>query len=251
MLEKFGINIELADDGEAALQMLERLNYDLVLMDCQMPVMDGYEATRRIRDPQSRVKDRAVPVIAMTANAMLGDREHCIEVGMDDHIAKPVDPTKLRLILERWLPGRCQLESVQEKAGSARLAARNSAQEPGDRKENQAPAEPVFDHADMRQRLMGDDELMRNVAEAVLADMPQQIEWLKTQVLNGDVEQAFAQAHKIKGAVLNAGGKALGELALTMETAGKSGDLETMRREVPALEQGFLRLKTEMERVLF
>ncbi|HXK56337.1 MAG TPA: Hpt domain-containing protein, partial [Gammaproteobacteria bacterium] len=178
-----------------------------------------------------------------TANTMQGDRERCIASGMNDHIAKPVDPTKLRRVLEQWLPQRCKPGRVQaeEQTGNAAETAAT----------DRRSVEPVFDHAAMRERLMGDEELMRDVAEAVLTDIPQQIEWLKIQVANGDVQQAFAQAHKIKGAVLNVGGRALGELALTLETAGKAGDLETLRREVPDLEQGFLLLKAEMERALF
>jgi len=104
MLKKFGIQADLAANGEEAVHALETLPYDLVFMDCQMPVLDGYEATRRIRDSQSKVLDRAVPVVAMTANAMQGDREKCTAAGMDDYITKPVDPHNLQLALHQWLP---------------------------------------------------------------------------------------------------------------------------------------------------
>jgi two-component system sensor histidine kinase/response regulator len=104
MLKKFGILADLAANGEEAVHALETLPYDLVFMDCQMPLLDGYEATRRIRDSQSKVLDRAVPVVAMTANTMQGDREKCLAVGMDDFISKPVSPTKLLQALQNWLP---------------------------------------------------------------------------------------------------------------------------------------------------
>ncbi len=107
MLAKLGVRTGIAGNGKEALETLELLPYDLVLMDCQMPVMDGYEATQKIRDPQSKVKDRGIPVIAMTANAMQGDRDRCIEAGMDDYITKPVDPSKLHRALRQWLPERC------------------------------------------------------------------------------------------------------------------------------------------------
>lgn len=103
LLKKFGINIGKAANGEEALAVLEQVPYDLVFMDCQMPVMDGYEASRRIRDPESRVLNRDVPIIAMTANAMQGARELCIDAGMNDHISKPVNPNKIEQVLIKYL----------------------------------------------------------------------------------------------------------------------------------------------------
>jgi len=106
MLKRMGCVVVTASNGREALDALCRSTYDVVLMDCQMPEMDGYEATEAIRSPRSPVLDRTVPVIAMTANAMRGDRERCLEVGMDDYVSKPVDLRTLEEALERWLPGR-------------------------------------------------------------------------------------------------------------------------------------------------
>ena len=104
MLRKFGLEIDLAGHGEEALQALEKDSYDLVFMDCQMPVMDGYEATRQIRNDQSKVQDHSIPVIAMTANAMASDRQMSLAAGMDDHICKPVNAQDLQRVLEQWMP---------------------------------------------------------------------------------------------------------------------------------------------------
>ena len=82
---------------------MEKMDYDLVLMDCQMPEMDGYEATRNIRDNNSTVRNHNVPIIAMTANAMKGDREKCLEVGMDSYISKPIKVEKLAGTIERYI----------------------------------------------------------------------------------------------------------------------------------------------------
>jgi signal transduction histidine kinase/CheY-like chemotaxis protein len=102
ILRKLGCVADVAASGQEVLEALERIPYRLVLMDCQMPVMDGFEATRRIRAQQD---DRArVPIIALTANAMEGDRERCLEAGMDDYLSKPLKPESLKAILERWLP---------------------------------------------------------------------------------------------------------------------------------------------------
>jgi len=104
LLKKFGVNVDLAANGEEALTSLETLPFDLVLMDCQMPVMDGYEATQKIRHPDSKVLNRDIPIVAMTANTMEGDREKCLAVGMNDFIAKPINPNKVQEALHRWLP---------------------------------------------------------------------------------------------------------------------------------------------------
>ena len=103
ILEKNGYRAEAAANGQEALHALKLAPYDLVLMDCQMPVMDGYEATREIRNSKSEGINKKIPIIAMTANAMKGDREKCIVAGMDDYIAKPVNPKTLKETIDRWL----------------------------------------------------------------------------------------------------------------------------------------------------
>jgi CheY-like chemotaxis protein len=103
LLKKFGVQVDLAANGEEAINSLENLPFDLVFMDCQMPIMDGYEATQKIRHSESKVRNREIPIIAMTANSMEGDREKCLAVGMNDFISKPVNPNKVQEALKRWL----------------------------------------------------------------------------------------------------------------------------------------------------
>jgi PAS domain S-box-containing protein len=102
ILKRLAYAVDAVQDGQAAIEALERVSYDLVLMDCQMPIMDGYEATRAIR--QSAAPFKSIPIVALTAHAMQGDRQHCIEAGMDDYLAKPVTPAAVAAALERWLP---------------------------------------------------------------------------------------------------------------------------------------------------
>ncbi len=104
MLSHLGVNVTLASDGQEALDRLKEQAFDLVLMDCQMPVLDGYEATAAIRTGEINEGRARIPIIAMTANAMAGDRERCLAAGMDDHLAKPVREQQLEEILRRWLP---------------------------------------------------------------------------------------------------------------------------------------------------
>jgi signal transduction histidine kinase/DNA-binding response OmpR family regulator len=106
LLRKLGLSADTAANGAEAVKALEKISYDLVLMDCQMPEMDGYEATARIRDPLSKVRNHGIPVIAVTANAMKGDREKCLDAGMNDYLSKPIVPQALAEMLEKWLPAK-------------------------------------------------------------------------------------------------------------------------------------------------
>jgi CheY-like chemotaxis protein len=101
MLERAGIPAEVARDGQEALEMLAHRRYSAVLMDCQMPRLDGYAATAEIRRLEGT--DRRTPIIAMTAHAMEEDRRRCLAVGMDDYLAKPVTPPSLRVMIDRWV----------------------------------------------------------------------------------------------------------------------------------------------------
>jgi len=116
LLQQLGTEVDVAANGEEALRALEELPYDLVFMDCQMPVMDGFEASRNIRASHSKVINRTIPIVALTANAMQGDREKCLAAGMDDFISKPVESKKLQDALSHWLPKQEPEETVR-KAG--------------------------------------------------------------------------------------------------------------------------------------
>jgi CheY-like chemotaxis protein len=110
MLERLGFHADVARDGRAALRRLATQSYALILMDCQMPELDGFEATARIRAREG--SGRRTPIIAMTASAMRGDRERCLAAGMDDYLAKPVTIDNLRTALKRWLPLTGGLETI-------------------------------------------------------------------------------------------------------------------------------------------
>jgi len=103
ILKKLGFSCDVANNGAEAIKVIQQHSWDLVFMDCQMPVMDGYEATRQIRNGNAGNENKHVPIIAMTAQAMKGDREVCLNAGMDDYLMKPVKPEKLNQIIEKWL----------------------------------------------------------------------------------------------------------------------------------------------------
>jgi len=116
ILKKLGLRADAVANGMEVLKALESLPYDLVLMDVQMPEMDGIEATRQIRSLQSSIPNHQIPIIAMTAHAMQGDREHCIEAGMNDYVTKPVSPQALVEALDKWLPKEKKTESTKPQA---------------------------------------------------------------------------------------------------------------------------------------
>jgi CheY-like chemotaxis protein len=101
MLSKLGCSVEVVGDGEAACEASERARYDLILMDLHMPNMDGYEATRRIREGE-KLRGLYTPIVALTADALAGDRQRCIDAGMDDFVTKPISTTMLAAVVERW-----------------------------------------------------------------------------------------------------------------------------------------------------
>ena len=240
MLSKYGIDSDLVANGQEALQMLTDFSYDLVFMDCQMPVMDGYTATQKIRDPESSVQNHGIPVIAMTANTMQGDKEKCLSAGMDDFIPKPIDPVFLLKTLEKWLQNDIAIASPEAVEGITETVV-----------EIETDTESqLFDYDAMSERLMHDQDLIRIIADTFLADMPQQISELKAIIQTGNAEKTGAQAHKIKGAASNVGGMVLSELALTIEKAGKSGDMETVQQTIITMEKSFEQLKLCMEKAL-
>jgi len=115
LLNKIGYRADVVANGLEAVRALELINYDLVLMDCQMPEMSGFEATFMIRDNSSKVLNHDIPIIAMTANAMIGDRENCIEAGMSDYLSKPVKKEELAEMLEKWLKPGDHKDAFQDK----------------------------------------------------------------------------------------------------------------------------------------
>jgi len=236
ILKKLGLRADAVANGAEAVKALETLPYDLVLMDVQMPEMNGFEATRQIRNPQSAVRNHRIPVIAMTAGAMQGDREKCLEAGMNDYVSKPISPQALAETLDKWLP-REAAPAPKQAAGSPVEAAPVSAE---------ASEAPVFDKAGMMVRMMDDEDLARTVIGGFLDDIPKQIEILKVCLAAGDVPGAERQAHSIKGASANVGGEALRAVAFEMEKAGKAGNLEAVAARLPELEAQFARLKDFM-----
>ncbi|HUJ69280.1 MAG TPA: response regulator, partial [Syntrophorhabdales bacterium] len=225
ILKKLGYRADVAANGLEALTAVRTVPYDLVLMDCQMPEMDGFEATRRIRTGDGGFDHRHIPVIAMTAKAMQGDREKCLDAGMNDYLPKPIDPASLAKAIDRW------------------LAPRGDGEGDGSTRPDKA-FRPVFDRAGLANRLMGSEEVIPQVLSVFLGDIPRRIEALRSHISAGDASRAGDEAHTIKGAAANIGGEALREIAFEMEKAGRTKDTGKLRQMMPVLEKRFQELKS-------
>jgi PAS domain S-box-containing protein len=242
ILAKLGLKADAVANGAEAIAALESTAYDLVLMDVQMPKMDGLEATAQIRDPGSAVRNHGIPIVAMTAHAMQGDRERCLQAGMNDYVTKPISPQALADALARWLPGDDAVRSTRAPVLAAAAAPRRAGWAAAP-----APDTPVFDRPGILARVMNDEDLARAVAVRFLEDMPSQIDALRSYLEAGDVEGALRQAHTIKGASANVGGEAVRAVALEMEKAAGAGDLARVVADLPDLDARFAGLREAMQ----
>jgi CheY-like chemotaxis protein len=237
VLRKLGYRADAVANGVEVLNALQDVPYDIVLMDCQMPEMDGYEASRRIRSRDRRVPNPRIPIIAMTANALKGDREKCLAAGMDDYIAKPVQTDELSKTIEPWikkiLPG-----------GQFPGTGCNKAIIPG---HSHQEIQKIFDERILLDILMDDRKMIRGILENFLEDMPGQIQELQIAVENGRFPEIQATAHSIKGVAANIGSNRFMRVAKEIEKAAKAEDLERIRDIFPSILEQFDLLKMTLE----
>ena len=220
MLEALGYETETADDGIKAIEAMAAASYDAVLMDVQMPRMDGYAATREIRSLEEL--GRRIPVIAMTAAAVEGERDRCLAAGMDDFLTKPVDPAALRTVLERWLSGSSEVED-------------SVAQRPGD---DSAPIEGL-DRArldELRDLDPGDTSYLDRAIGNFVANTPTTLGTIREACDTGDVETLRQASHKLAGGALNLGVTPAGRIAQQIELVTDSGSTEGADELVDQLE---------------
>jgi PAS domain S-box-containing protein len=253
ILHKLGLKADAVANGQEAVQALADLPYDLVLMDVRMPVMDGLEATRRIREREQLQPlpcpapgwepptiGKRIPIIALTAHALAHDREQCLAAGMNDYVSKPVHPQALAAVLKKWLP-QTAADKPPEPSPSPSASEAPAVASP------EAAGVLVFNRAEVLARLMDDESLLTQIQQCFLEEMPGQIQALKELVERGDVKRAGAQAHKIKGAAANLGGEALCGVALAMESAAVDGNTSLLAQQMPEMQRQFSRLKQAMQ----
>jgi CheY-like chemotaxis protein/HPt (histidine-containing phosphotransfer) domain-containing protein len=226
-LKKLGYGADAVANGALAVEALKNGRYDLVLMDCEMPVMDGLEATRCIR----RSNQTEIPIIAVTASAMAADRDRCLREGMNDYLAKPVELARLADVLAKWLPA----------SGAA-----DSTPPPGQPADERAKA--VFDWEAVLGRLMGDRQLAGIVLNGFVQDLPSQLDKLRRCLKEGDISGIRSQIHTLKGASATAAAERLHAIALAMDAAEKAGQLSRCGELLPRAIDEFERFKVTLER---
>jgi len=239
MLEDLGCTVRIVGNGREVLSELERARPDLVLMDCQMPVLDGFEATRLIRSHEAAARidgklDSRLPVVALTANAMEGDRQRCIECGMDDYLTKPLTRERLAGALARWLPAREDTGPAAGTGGTAQSSGAATAAR------LTAPAASVLDSAALdRIRALqrnGAPALLRKVIGLYLADSRGLLDALRHAASASDAQGLRQAAHTLKSSSASLGATQLAEHCKSLEAAARSGVLDDAAELVQRIE---------------
>jgi len=214
LINKQGYLTEDAENGSIALDKVKTNRYDLILMDSQMPVMDGYEACLRIREYETENGLNKTPILAMSGNAFDKDREKCFQVGMDDFIAKPVEPDILARMLHMHL-------NKTEPAQPAQII-----ESPIDAKKAQILS-PVFDRVALSNRFGNDQELIKLVLDSFFQEIPELFEDLSNAISKKNVDAVRSAAHSIKGSAANVNAEQIKDTAFELESNAKQGDLNS------------------------
>ena len=216
ILKNFGYRADTVANGLEALRRIEQNAYDLIFMDVQMPEMDGLEATRAIRGMKN---GKDIPIIAMTAGALRQDRDACISAGMNDYIAKPIQPLEIGEKISRWLAAA----SAHDPAAAVQAAEVDTAS--------------VFDMQDLTRRLMGAEDLLCSILAGFIKALPQYLNAIRAAHAQQDTEALRRSAHTLKGSAANVGANALRAVALQIEQAGETGNFNAAAAHIETLER--------------
>jgi signal transduction histidine kinase/CheY-like chemotaxis protein len=274
LAEQIGCSVDLAANGLQAVDLVGRRHYDLILMDCHMPQMDGYAATRRIR--QLGFDTETLPIVALTASVMPGERERCEAAGMNDYLAKPIGRRELESALVEWLRRQPDAaprdaaphdrapndgkptpapDSVAGESATTAAPAEDAGPPPADEAEPHDEHEPhdepeaaVFNVQATLERLDGNEKLLFRLIELFQRESKSILMELRQTLDQRNATELRAQAHKLKGALASLGGDAARKVAAELEEVAQAGDLEPAPRYVDALLQELGRLDGELQR---
>ena len=243
MLEKQGHRVVVASNGREAVEALGKEHFDLVLMDVQMPEMDGFEATARIRANEIELATRNsqpathhIPIVAMTAHAMKGDREKCLAAGMDDYVSKPIKAEKLFAVIEKWVDKSRDKRWKWKKMPTSR--------------NNEPSAKDVFDLSSALETVDGDKGIFVEIAELFLDGLTESIAGIRDGIALNDSKAVEQAAHSLKGSVGNFGARRAYETAYRLEVLGRNGKLAESEDAISELQREFRDLEAAMKGVL-
>ncbi len=248
ILVKYGYQVDVAGNGDEVLWLLEQNDYALVLMDCMMPVMNGYDATAVIRDPNSSVRNHAIPVIALTANAMREDRDSCLAAGMDDYLSKPLDVNDLLAVIEKWTTSLSMLGTGSGFDSVYGIGPETIA---GGEKEAGCSTSAVFDLDEFVDRSLGDMDVSRDVAAVFIESATKCIESIHTAQAASDANALRRSAHKLKGSAANLSLPLLSEIAGMIEADAETGAFDKAGQLLPELELRFEQAQYVLKEMLF
>ena len=252
-LHEAGFKVTLAEDGRQAVAAFKQTHYDLILMDVQMPVMDGCEATRAIRNLESNLRNaddqknkgeqKHLPIIALTAHATKEDRDTCLAAGMDDYFAKPLRRRTLQQIIEKWIMANTGQTDAFGSNKHGRCASENEPV-PDDATDRMVSENAPINFEQAIDEFLGKKTIMLNVLNNFLENVEEQIETIRLGISAGNAELIRKESHSIKGGAANLTANALFRAASALEKIGKSGVLESGPAALDTLENELLLLKT-------
>lgn len=224
MLSMIGLEADIANNGLEALEAmqlaLDTVPYTIILMDCQMPEMDGYAASSAIRDGDAGDAYKEIPIIAMTANAMAGDREKCLMSGMNDYVSKPINLDTLKITLIKWMNGK-----VSSGVAIPQIHHENTVTVEEEIKELK-----VWNEADALKRLGGKKELLHKIMQSFLDESVRMMGDLQQAIIAGDLSSVQLHSHSIKGSSGNVSGEKVCALAKNIEISAKNGDNTLLKK---------------------
>ncbi len=245
MLGAIGCTVDMVENGQLAIAAIEQQAYDIIFMDCQMPVLDGFQATKAIRHQESE-SDRHLPIIALTANAVQGDRDICIASGMDDYLAKPFTMTQLRELLDKWLADNCKTKK--------RIAARER-EASAEALHAMAVSDDELKHLDptvikqLKSIVSGDSStFIRNILTNYLGSGDKALKDLTGSVSSGNLRETGHLVHSLKSSSANIGAQRLSELCRRLEEKTRNHNTSDIQQDLTEIVEEYARVESLLRR---
>ncbi len=255
LLQRFGLNCDAVGDGVEAVEVTNTNQYDLVLMDVQMPKMDGYQATQSIRLREAEKGMTRMPIVAMTANAMAGDREKCLVSGMDDYLPKPVKPVDLKSMLRQWLPMKAATMPEMDNAKTPAFIGNPSNEQAAELDSQETMTEVDVDNGVLDRVVLGElFDIMEGDAPALLQEYlnsaPDLLARVSSAVERNDPQSLVLPAHSLKSSSANVGAMRVSELAKDLEAMGRGHAMVNASVRWKEIKAAYIEAESSLKRII-